>query len=341
MDLLAAENTVVDPSTPRCCVLEHRAFRYLSDVVFRRDEAGVTPVMAMQLGDRLAAIPLRALQRELDIPNDSADGRMFGLIAQSLDFVTGLQIGDPLPAEVLDGHASWTPDPVHRAVAGARLRLQLAAWLRREAAGATSSDIDTIRRLDEDPEMRRQVNAAMEQAAQDLGLPGGTAVLGLLEDLAEEMSYIEALRQGLLNRLRSTVAAIERISQTGRIDQKRLEVLTQVRRLSTIALRQVSTRFAEIDSRSEEVLSALRNIDSHRNLIRSSRDALYRLSRAWEPILQAWEAAGALSGTPLWQLLDRTYRFLAPRYMQVQEWQAFVNGQRRARPKSLGTAMQW
>ncbi len=339
-------NTAIEPAaacgTQQVCVLEHRAFHYLSEVLFRRDEAGTTPVMVMQLGDRQAAVPLRALQHELGIANDSADGRMFGLIAQSLDFVAGLQIGDPLPAEVLDGHASWTPDPMHRAVAAARLRLQLAAWLRREAAGATLSDSDTIRRLDEDPEMRRQVNAAMEQAAGELGVPGRAAVLSLLEDLAEELSYIEALRVGLRERMRRTIAAIESISETGRIDQKRLEMLTQVRRLGAKAFRHVSARFDELDTRTDEVLTALRNIDSHRNLIRSSRDALYRLSLAWDPILRAWEAAaGALTGTPLWQLLERTYRFLAPRYMQVQEWQTFVAGQHRARPKPLGQVMRW
>ena len=86
--------------------------------MFRRAEADDTPVMVMSLGERTAAVPLRALQRELGIADDSPDGRMLGLIAQSLDFVAGLQIGDPLPAEVLDGRASWTPGATHRAAGG-------------------------------------------------------------------------------------------------------------------------------------------------------------------------------------------------------------------------------
>ena len=85
--------------------------------------------------------------------------------------------------------------------------------------------------------------------------------------------------------------------------------------------------------------TALRNIDSQRSLIRSSRDWLYRLSRAWEPILQDWEEAAGLPEAELWQLIERTYRFLAPRYMPVQEWQAFVSGQRHGRAKPIGSVM--
>ena len=339
--MLPDSETTPAPGMPDVCTLEHRAFSHLTDVLFRRDEANETPVMVLPLGERLAAVPLRALQHELGIADDTPDGRMLGLIAQSLDFVTGLQIGDPLPTEVLDGRASWTPGVAHRNVAAARLRLQLAAWLRPEAVGGTTSDTDAVHRLDQDPAMRQHVNAALEQAARDLGLDDRAAVVGLLETLAEELSYIEALREGLLNRVRELVGEVERISRTRRIDQKRMEMITQVRRLSTAALEQITKRFDELDTHSHEVLTALRNIDSQRNLIRSNRDGLYRLSRAWEPILQDWEASRELTWAALWQLIDRTYRFLAPRYMPVQEWQAFVAGYRHTRPKPMGAIMTW
>ena len=82
-------------------------------------------------------------------------------------------------------------------------------------------------------------------------------------------------------------------------------------------------------------------MESQRNLIRSSRDNFYRSSRAWEPTLHDWEQSDHLTDVELWQLIDRTYHFLAPRYMPVQEWQAFVTGQRHARPKPLGAVMTW
>ena len=52
---------------------------------------------------------------------------MLGLIADALDYVAGLRLGDLLPLEVLTGEASWSPAPHHHAVAEARLRRRLAA----------------------------------------------------------------------------------------------------------------------------------------------------------------------------------------------------------------------
>ena len=329
------------PAGKDICKLEHRVFRSLNDVLFRRAEGDNIPVIVMALGERIAVVPLRSLQRELGIADDSADGRMLALIARSLDYVTGLQLGDPLPTEVLDGRASWAPGASHRAVAGAKLRLQLTAWLRPEAAGVVMPDSGSVRRLDEDPAMRQHVNAAIDQAVQKLGLADRNEVMRLLETLADELSYIEALREGLLNRVRNMMAKIERFSRAGRVNQRRTEMLTQVRRLGTSALEQMSNCFTDIDAHSQEVLTALRNVESERSLIRTSRDWLYRLSRAWEPILQDWDEAEGLPHSEVWQLIERTYRFLAPRHMPVQEWQAYVADERRGRPKRIGVSMTW
>ena len=71
------------------CTLTHPVFTSFGEPLFRRSETDGAPVMVVKLGERDAAIPLRSLQREFGIPDDSDDGRMLGLIAQSLDFVTG------------------------------------------------------------------------------------------------------------------------------------------------------------------------------------------------------------------------------------------------------------
>ena len=70
------------------CTLTHRVFTSFGDPLFRQAETDGTPVMVVKLGEKEAAIPLRSLQREFAIPDDSDDGRMLGLIAQSLDFIT-------------------------------------------------------------------------------------------------------------------------------------------------------------------------------------------------------------------------------------------------------------
>jgi hypothetical protein len=99
---------------PECCLLEHPMFNVVGALCFRRATTDGVPSMIVQMGDREAAVPLRSLQREFGISDDSADGQMLSLIEQGLDFVHELRIGDRLPAEILTGHASWEPRDMHR-----------------------------------------------------------------------------------------------------------------------------------------------------------------------------------------------------------------------------------
>ncbi len=327
-------------AAPDRCLLDHRAFTALGPVVFRRAETDGTPVMILPLGDREAAVPLRALQRELDIEDDSADGRMLDLIAESLDYVTDLNLGDALPGEVLDGRASWQPGARHLQLAAARLRRRLLVWL---AAGdaAGPMDPDTVLRLDSDPANRAQVQAAFDQAARALGLSDPSVLVSRLEALARELSYIEALRYRLLNPVQALVSRLAGLHAGRQADQRRLETLTQVERLSIIGLRQIAERFREVDAQTGEVLPALRNADSQCGFIRSNRDWLYRGSRAWGPIPAEWDQAGPDLDDALWGLLGRTYHFLAPRYMKVTEWQT-IHGLRRARDdRQRPAVMTW
>jgi hypothetical protein len=67
-------------------------------------------------------------------------------------------------------------------------------------------------------------------------------------------------------------------------------------------------------------MAALRNTESQRTFIRSNRDWLYRTQRAWQPLLLEWDAAGIGLDDGIQLLLNRTYHFLAPRFMPVTEW---------------------
>ncbi len=303
------------------CVLQHRLFGIMGEPMFRRSETDGTPVMVVLLGERIAAIPLRSLQHEFGIEDASDDGRMLGLIAESLDYVTGLRIGDPLPQEVLTGNASWEPDQIHRQIADARLRLQLVRWLGAGAGAETPNlDAETLARVADDPALRQQVHDALARAAEMLGLEDAEQVVALIEDLAYELAFIEALRHRLLRRVKMMVEKLERLTRAFRGDSSHMETLTQVQRLSGVALRQISVRFDELDAQTGEVLAALRNADSQRAFIRSNRDWLYRAQRAWEPILSAWDRADGTIDDGLFALLARSYRFLAPRFMPVTEW---------------------
>jgi hypothetical protein len=313
----------VDATSPAAdhCTLTHRVFASFGEPLFRRSETDGTPVMVVKLGEKEAAIPLRSLQREFGIPDDTVDGRMLGLIAQSLDFVAGLRIGDPLPAEVLSGEASWEPAELHLQIANARLQWQLVAWLNSGTGGDTPNlDADALLQVADDPARKQQVQHAFAKAAEALGLESREAVIQLVEDLARELAYIEALRDRLLRRVQAMAEKLNRMAQAYRGDGSHLETLTQVRRLTGAALKQIGHRFEELDAQTGEVMAALRNTDSQRTFIRSNRDWLYRTLRAWQSLLQEWDAAGIGFDEGILMLLNRSYQFLAPRFMPVTEW---------------------
>lgn len=241
------------------CVLAHPLFTTLGEPLFRRAETDGTPVMVVMLGDREAAIPLRPLLREFGIPDDSDDGRMLALIAQSLDFVAGLRIGDALPAEVWSGQVSWQPDEMHLKIANARLQWQLVVWLNSGTGGdAPNLDADALMQVADDPARKQQVQQAFAKAAEALGLPSREAVVQLVEELARELAYIEALRDRLLRRVKAMMEKLNRMAQAYRGDGSHLETLTQVRRLSAAALKQIARRFEELDAQTGEVMAAPR-----------------------------------------------------------------------------------
>ena len=310
-----------DEQSPELCQLAHPLFACFEEPLFRRADGDGTPVMVIRMGEREAAIPLRSLQREFGIPDDSADGQMMGLIAESLDFVSGLRMGDKLPTEVLTGQASWEPDQVHMRIAETRLRLQLIDWLKMGGgADRATLDAEGLLQVADDPALRQQVQEAFGRAAEELGLPDRESVVRRTEALAHELAYIEALRDRLLRRVQGMAGKLEALVKAWRGDATHLETLNQVRRLTNIALEQIRHRFEELDAQTGEVMSALRNADSQRAFIRSNRDWLYRSLRSWEAVLVEWDSAWLNQDETLFAMLGRAYHFLAPRFMPVTEW---------------------
>jgi hypothetical protein len=314
---------------PSVCTLMHPAFRKFGAMVFRQAETDHVPVLIFQLGEREAAVPITALQRELGIAAQDADGQMLSLIAKALDFVACLRPGDALPAEVLTGEASWEPEASHFALSMARLRLQLVSWISGGQIGEQSRASDeTLVAMVEDPGFRPQLQSAFEQAAQVLNLADTEAVVVLIGELAYELAYIEALRVRLLQRVEAMAARIETMARRWRGDSAHSETLAQTRRLTTVALEQLHTRFEQLDAQTGEILSALRNVQSQRAFIRSNRDWLYCSLRGWEPMLAQWDAAVGLEDRAVWSLIERTYQFLAPRFMVVTEWLSLARATR-------------
>jgi hypothetical protein len=305
--------------TPDHCQLRHPVFATFHNPLFRRAEGDNAAVMVIELGDKDAAIPLTLIQLAFGISAESNDGVMLRLITQSLDFVSCLRIGDPLPAEIVTGQASWQPDATHLRISNARLQWQLVNWLNDGgAADEASLAPQSLLQLADDPARRQLVQQAFAKAADVLGLPDGEAVVAQMEELGRELAYIEALRERLLRRVKAMVRKLDRIAQSFCSDFWRRATITRVCQLAATALTRIGQRFDDLQT--GEVMAALRNTEGQQAFIRSNRDWLYVSQRVWQPLLVEWDAVSTSMNDEMVLLLNRTYRFLAPRFMPVTEW---------------------
>ena len=316
--------------SPTHCRFEHPGFAALGPLVFRLTRDDRVAAMALSVDNNDVVLPLRSVASLFGIRADSADGQMLGLVEQGLRFVATLQVGDKLPTEVLTGEASWEPSAYHRQVASARLQLQLVSWIGGIAEsedGRVTSQMLLI--SVDDPAIRPRVQEALRQAATELGIDGGgPAVAALVEELAQELAYIEALRERLLEQVRAIGTGLMRAGQDNpSLAPGRRETLVQVLRLASSALAQVIAGFEEVDGQTASILPALRNLERQRDFLRPHRDRLYCLYLAWEPIFRAWGPVADGPGREqdgFWRVVDEIYRFLAPRFMPVQEWQSMM-----------------
>ena len=161
----------------------------------------------------------------------------------------------------------------------------------------------------------------------------------MIDDLAQELSYIEALRDRLLNRVERAGRCCAALSRGGHINTGLTETVRQVVRLMSIAFRQLRSRFEDVDAQTGETMSVLRNIESQRRFIRFNRDWLYRSQRAWEPLLELWDGVPKVNDEKTALLFARTYQFLAPRFMPTTEWQ--VTGRQKRSRTAAAAHMTW
>jgi hypothetical protein len=320
---------------PTHCRFSHPGFAAFGKPVFRltKDDRVAALTVSVDSGD--VVVPLSSVARLFGIRPGSTDAQMLHYVEQSLRFLPSLQLGDKLPSEILTGEASWEPSVLHRQVASARLQLQLVKWIGgiADADDSRATSQMVIASVD-DPVLRSRITEALRRAADELGVTDGQAVAAMVEELAAELSYIEALRERLFERAKEIARRlIVANHDQSSLASGRRETLFQVTRLATTALGQIAARFAEIDAQSSEILPALRNLDQQRNFLRPERDRLYCTLLVWEPILSMWETLPAnhlREPEGFWRVIDESYRFLAPRYMTVQEWQTALASTNRA-----------
>lgn len=303
-------------------------FSKLQMAYFRFTENTEEPVLMVEYGEQEVALTFPGIRRELGLTDEDHDGHMLNQVAKGLKFVNTLAIGDPIPSEIVTGKASWALTPQHAQVAYQRLALKLMAWM-------TGSTIDTstavhggddILRQAQDPEARKKIAAAFDEAAEALGLGRDRReeVVGYLETLAQELGYIEALRERF-GRIVKVGRRLKEYHELGRKagagGQRVAEVIDQAARLIRPAVDQFVQLFKDTDALTNDIMAVLKDLDGHIASIRAQRDEIHQRLNPWSDLLDAWEKVKDTEITgAVMQVSARTVRMLAPRFMPAKEW---------------------
>lgn len=99
-----------------------------------------------------------------------------------------------------------------------------------------------------------------------------------------------------------------------------LDTATSVGKLLAIAVEEFGEEFDMADGQTGEIISVLKNIGTQKDYIRSVRNYVYRRLVAWDELLRGWEREPGRMTETVPDLLRKTYQFLAPRYMQTDDW---------------------
>jgi hypothetical protein len=299
-------------------MFEHKVFQ-VKGARFSMTADGTEPAFFVTLGDLRAAIRLPALRNEFGIDPDSSDGKLLAIIERSLRYVKEIRAGDSIPRELLDGSASWSVEERHRSLAKARLSVQLASWITGEES--TITDAAMLQQLVEDPETKARMQKAMTEIAEKLGLGADRRqeVVDLIDDLARELAYIEALRDryGLV---RMIVGKVNLLSRLYRADRGMVQDLSRIRSLMLRPTEEFENIFGQVDAMTCEILTVLRKFDAQVQFIRQMRDDLHTRLMTWDPIIEQWQMLDAVGGAGAELAIKDLYRFVARHFPQQQNW---------------------
>jgi hypothetical protein len=299
-------------------LFEHKLFQ-VKGARFAFTADGAEPAFYVTLGDLKAALRLNSLQTEFHIEAESPDGKLLGIIERSLRFVKEIRPGDSIPREILDGSASWKVEDRHRLIAQRRLAVQIASWFNGHERVIVEEG--ALEEIAEDPTTKSRVNAAMKDIAEKLGLGADRRqeVLDRVDELARELSYIEALRE----RCGAVRMVVAKTGQLAKIYQKDRSVIADLARIQALLTRPITEFddiFAQVDAMTGEILNVLRKFTAQVRFIRDARDRLHTRLMTWDPIIAQWEMLELARGAPCEAAIKELYRFAARHFPQQQDW---------------------
>jgi hypothetical protein len=313
--LLECEPRRPDPA--REFVFAHRVFA-APNTYFKRDEQSQEPVLAVDLGDLKATLGFETLRRSFGIAPDSTDGRLLEAVARGLEYVPRIRPGDAIPAELLDGSASWKVEPRHVAISKGRIAAGLLAWI---GQGAKAESAAEFAALADDTGAKLKIQSAFGKLATRLGLPDERReeVVDMVDFLAEELAYIEALRERVALK-RNLVETLKRLRAAYRRER---EILGHVERAAQLLERPViayENRLGMVDGQIGETAGAILDLHRRIDFLRETRDHLHAQTMRWDDLLMAWDAPAPERSPAEQRKIAATYRFAARHFSAASEW---------------------
>ncbi|MEM8985675.1 MAG: hypothetical protein AAGC95_03040 [Pseudomonadota bacterium] len=306
-DAAAGGNTKFD--------FEHKVF-HTPGAVFTYSRHTKQVFFSLKLGEMDAKIPIDTLCNEINLEEDANDLVLLDLLRKGIVYVNVIRTGDDIPAELLDGSASWSIDDRHRDAAKMKLTAVTLDWLDGGGGGTVEARVAA---MVEDEDAQKRVNEALSKIAKELKLGDKQKVIDRFEKLSNELAYLEALRdhykgvfqiQQNLRMLQSIYGADRQTAE----DINRMGILIQ----GPVA--KINEAFQEVDGHTEDIKSAIRNFEAEIEYLRQMRDKLHIDSRIWEDMLKSWKGVAPEQSAEVEALLKETYRFLAQNFTISQQW---------------------
>lgn len=314
----AQENVLAQPMRDTHFDFQHKVFS-LPGAFFCQEPNSKEPVLNILLGDLKAALAFPTLMESFQIEEGSHDARLLEIIEQGLAFVKQIRPGEEIPGELLDGRASWSVEDKHRIIAKGRLTVQIVSSF--TGNEMIVSDLDELEQVVEDPQTKERLKAAFAKIAERLKLTNNAEqyLTDRIDDLAQELSYIEALRDRFKH-IRRIDQAMAKLVTIYRTDRTFCSELNRMQGLIRKPLREYDMIFDQADAQTGDIVGALRNFHPTVQFIRKIRDDLRAKLLEWEELLQGWDEITMERSPKVEQLQKQTYRFLASRYIETTVW---------------------
>lgn len=298
---------------------EHKVFA-IAGAFFSVDAGEKKPVLNITLGDLKASLTFTTLRESFGLAEDGHDAKLLDVVAKGLKFVKIIMPGEQIPGELLDGRASWAVDDRHRLIARGRITVQLVSWVTgNEMIVVEASELEQIV---EDPGTKERLKTAFQEIAKKLGITENAedTITNMVGSLAQELSYIEALRDRFLH-IRALSVNLSKAAQIYRTDRALVSEISRMQGLLKKPLAGYDSIFEQADAQTGEIVGALKTFDTTVHFIRKIRDDLRARLLDWEDLLRAWEEVPVEKSQKLEQMLKQTYRFLATNFIETKVWE--------------------